>query len=1165
MKKTVVAFLLAFIMVLGLGTACAYAETPTEPASPDGSVLFEKDGVKVTTAGLDVDPTEEDSPIIWLDIENTGDQDAFLGIANGSVNGFMSDVVFIDYYIEDGEYRGGDYTFSITLQAGSSHRYGLGYYKNGAPGAGFDTLGEMELCFTLAEDEYSWPNYTSEPVVIVTGETVEDVDIASLGTVVLDDEKLTLVIGGQDYDDFFGPMVYVYAENKSDRFLGLAADSASADGVGCDYIFYGQTLAPGKKAAAFMCFDGEMQKLRGFENLTLSFSLREAATGDELDAMFDGAALDPVSVQYPPQVWGEYENDGLTLEVRPKYNELITVETPADDANGILFSVSETASLEAGGFDGAGWLFSIGKLGADRLHELLRYDMSGAYVIAKDGDGAYYMLYHPTDVRYARETVEEMYRDQAQWSMLCEWAGTAADSFVEKNGLEPASFGNSEVDMLVADAAWGENQELTLSTTEFGPVSASLADGTAAAEFVLQGGFFETDPDETPDGQYVVLNFPEQELRLDFFFAPGNYARIVSGDRETLYQAMMYGEEESCAEAMQRWYYAALEQAGVRSPKLTLARMTTEEKIAQMLMPAFRSYPDENGAQQKLTEMRPEIEEMLKRHGFAGVIFFAENMTDTEQAVRLTDAMQSANAAAAGRPQLLTAIDQEGGPVVRLGHGCQMPGNMALGAIGDPAAAEQAGKLIGEEISAVGINYDAAPVVDVNVNPQNPVIGLRSFSDDPALVAEMGTALMRGLRSAGVISTLKHFPGHGDTATDSHTGLPRIEKSLEELKALELIPFQACIDAGAEAIMTAHIQYPLIEKKTAVSVETGEKINLPATLSKTILTDLLRGEMGFDGVIISDAMNMDAIAKHFEPLAVAQMAIEAGVNIILMPVDTSTPEGLAALDAYISDLAALVDEGTIPLERVDDSVLRVLRLKEAHGLLTSYDGGDLDGRVARALETVGSEEHHAIEAELAARALTLVKNENQLLPLRIAEEKTLILVPFDSEVQSAEYAVETLKSEEKLPETADIQAVSYSAFSKADLENVKHLVAVSAIYGAREMDPWTKDGAYSLLLDKVIAAVHEAGGDVTIVSAQLPYDAERYRDADAVVIAWYAKGMTEDIRTLEETPLSYGVNLPAALMQILNAEGVFPGKLPVKLPDVDADGQFAEEALTPAA
>lgn len=603
----------------------------------------------------------------------------------------------------------------------------------------------------------------------------------------------------------------------------------------------------------------------------------------------------------------------------------------------------------------------------------------------------------------------------------------------------------------------------------------------------------------------------------------------------------------------------AEESAPAQTPEKMLAGMSTEEKVAQMLMPEFKYYTDENGQRHNLTKMRPEIEEILKRHGFAGVIFFSYNMADTEDGVRLVDAMQTANASAAGRPQLLTAIDQEGGSVVRIGHGVQMPGNMAIGATGDPAAAGQAGKLIGEELRAIGLNYDTAPVVDVNSNPANPIIGLRSFSDDPELVARMGVAMMQGLQETGTVPAVKHFPGHGDTATDSHTGLPRVEKSLEELKDFELIPFQACIDAGAEVIMTAHIQFPLIEKKTAVSAKTGEKINLPATLSKTILTDLLRGEMGFDGVITSDSMQMDAIAKHFDPLVAAQTAIDAGVNILLMPVDTRTPKGLAALEQYIHDVAAMVDDGKIPVEKVDESVLRILRLKEKHGLLESYDSGDLEARVRTAQETVGSAEHHRIEAALAARAVTLVKNKNGILPLQAGKEKTLILVPYDSEVQSAVYAVETLQSEGKLSKNADIRAVSYSGFSKADLEDVKHLIAVSATYGMNEIDPWTKDGAYSLLLDKLIDAMHEAGGDATIVSAQLPYDASRYDKADAVVLTWFAKGMTSDPRTAEGAPTSYGVNLPAALMQILSKDGVFPGKLPVNVPELDDDGCFTGE------
>lgn len=612
---------------------------------------------------------------------------------------------------------------------------------------------------------------------------------------------------------------------------------------------------------------------------------------------------------------------------------------------------------------------------------------------------------------------------------------------------------------------------------------------------------------------------------------------------------LMYGTFSSIAGAEEPL-------AAALTPDDILGEMTLEDKIAQLLMPDFRYYTDEDGNVQNVTDMRPEIAELLKNYGFAGIIFFGPNLADTEKAVRLLDAMQAANAAVPGRAQLLTAVDQEGGPAARLGHGLQMPSNMALGAIGDPAAAKQAGQLIGEELDAVGLNFDTAPVVDVNNNPENPVIGLRSFSDDPVLVSEMGIALMCGLQDKGIISTLKHFPGHGDTVTDSHTGLPLIEKSLEELKSFELVPFQACIDAGAEAIMTAHIQYPLIEDQTVVSAETGETITLPATLSRTILTDLLRGEMHFDGVVVSDAMNMDAIVKHFDPVTTAQMAIEAGVDIILMPVDTSTPDGLANLEQYISDVAELVNEEKLSISKVDDAVLRVLKLKEKHGLLQAYSSDDLEDRVEHALETVGSKAHHDLEAELAFGALTLIKNEDDLLPLQISNEKTLILVPYDSEVQSAVYAIETLKSQGVLPGTVDIEAVPYSAFSKASLDGVRHLIAVSATYSMKEIDPWTKDGAYSLLLDKVIKAVKDAGGDVTLVSAQLPYDAPRYQDADAVVIAWYAKGMTEDPRAAETAVVSYGPCLPAALIQILSPNGSFPGRLPVNIPELNEDGQF---------
>ncbi len=590
MKKKL-ALLLSALLLLGTLTACGTKETPEQPApqpdtetaakpepqtapsagtySSEGSVIFEKDGVKVTTAGLDIDPTtERPEPIIWLDVENTGAKDVFLGITDGSVNGFMTEVRIVEFYGEDGQYYGGNYETQLTVPAGSSSRFALWYSNPELPGVDLPVLGEMELCFTTAKNENDWPDYTSEPVKIVTGETVPAIDITTLGTVAVDDDRLTLVLGEQDYEDWFGPEVYVYVANKTDRCIGVYPETAEADGVFCDYLFGGLQVAPGKLDAGVMSFDGEAKELRGFENLTMTFNLLEAA---DLDGVIsgDGTKLGPVSAQYPPQIWGEYENDGMSLSIQPKYNDLITVTTPENDENGVLLSVSETASLEADDFEGVGWLFSIGRVDEAKLHELLCNDMTGADVFARDGNGDYYIWYHPTDVRYARATAEEMQRDAGQWSMLCEWAESMKDKFAGQNGLEYASFGNSEVDTYLARAAWESGVNYTLSTTEFGPVKGGGVDGTPYAEFLMKGYFMEVE-DEAPDGEYVVLSLPDEDVRVDFFFAPEAYARVVSGDRETVYQAAWWDDNISYAEAMQGWYYALAEKAGVRQPDRSL-------------------------------------------------------------------------------------------------------------------------------------------------------------------------------------------------------------------------------------------------------------------------------------------------------------------------------------------------------------------------------------------------------------------------------------------------------------------------------------------------------------------------------------------------------------------------------------------------------------------
>ncbi|MDO4845023.1 MAG: glycoside hydrolase family 3 protein [Oscillospiraceae bacterium] len=585
-----------------------------------------------------------------------------------------------------------------------------------------------------------------------------------------------------------------------------------------------------------------------------------------------------------------------------------------------------------------------------------------------------------------------------------------------------------------------------------------------------------------------------------------------------------------------------------------LASLSTEEKLSQMLMLSFQNYEGD-----PVTELPDALRELLERRCFGGVILFAENARENEQTARLTDAMQRANAAE-GRPQLLFAIDQEGGSVTRLGHGTAMPGSMALGAVGDPAETEAAAALIGGELQALGIHVDFAPVVDVNSNPANPIIGLRSFSDDPSLAAEQGLAFLRGLKQAGAIGALKHFPGHGDTDTDSHTGLPCVEKTKDELLKTDLVPFRACIEAGAEIVMTAHIQYPQIETQPAVSIATGEEITPPATLSGAILTDLLREELGFTGVIVTDAMNMGAIAKHFDPIDAARRAVEAGADLILMPVELSSPEGIQALDQYLGELTRLAEDGLISTEKIDAAVLRILRLKQAHELLTPYDGSQIEQRVERALSSVGSDEHHAQEWALAKKAVTLLKNTNDALPITDFARKIVVLTAYDNELLSMDYALGLLRENGKLPQDANVEVWSRQSQPAETVlalaRDAGHVVAVSEALGSSY---YMSDDA--ALLDEVLRTVHASGGKFTLLSAELPYDAARFPDADAILLCYGSKGMPEKPRNTRDTVRVYGPNLPAALYLSFTPDESPSGHVPVRIPKLDADFLYTDEIL----
>jgi beta-N-acetylhexosaminidase len=264
------------------------------------------------------------------------------------------------------------------------------------------------------------------------------------------------------------------------------------------------------------------------------------------------------------------------------------------------------------------------------------------------------------------------------------------------------------------------------------------------------------------------------------------------------------------------------------------------------------------------TEMSPALQELVAS-GILGVVLFARNVLDPAQVAELVRGLKTA----AGRP-LLVGVDQEGGTVRRLRHGfSQVPDMRALGACRDPALAHAIGRLLGRELRAVGIDLNLAPVLDVDTNPQNPVIGARALSSDPVWVGTLGVALGRGLEWEGVAACGKHFPGHGDTLVDSHRDLPRLAHERARLESVELSPFRAWVQAGLGAIMTAHILFDALDP------------DLPATLSKHVISGLLRGQLRYEGPVLSDDLEMRAIFDRQGPGAAAVLAVEAGVDVLL--------------------------------------------------------------------------------------------------------------------------------------------------------------------------------------------------------------------------------------------------------------------------------------------
>jgi len=411
----------------------------------------------------------------------------------------------------------------------------------------------------------------------------------------------------------------------------------------------------------------------------------------------------------------------------------------------------------------------------------------------------------------------------------------------------------------------------------------------------------------------------------------------------------------------------------------TLAGMTLDEKIGQLMFPV---------ASGKFTNLDSDdfqkIKENIEKYHVGGYHIEGYSGGNPASGALLISRMQ----ALAKIPLLITA-DFEGGAGFQFEGATRFPRGMAIGATGDPQYAYDAARFTAQEAKAIGVNVNFYPVVDVNDNPANPIINIRSFGENPQRVGEFGAAYVRGSQEAGVISTAKHFPGHGDTSVDSHLELPVITFDQARLDQIELPPFEAAMKSGVGAIMTAHIYLSQFEKTPGV----------PASLSRAITSDLLRQDLGFQGLVFTDALPMHAITSNFGATQSPLMAIQAGADVALEPVDL--PGAFAALQAAVKN-------GELTVERIDQSVRRLLAAKAWVGLnappKSSLDQID---------SLVSSPAAQQKSQEIIEHALTLVKDEHSALPLHLSDDEQVLLVNFvdASDQENPGYAGTTFRAE----------------------------------------------------------------------------------------------------------------------------------------------------------
>ena len=497
-----------------------------------------------------------------------------------------------------------------------------------------------------------------------------------------------------------------------------------------------------------------------------------------------------------------------------------------------------------------------------------------------------------------------------------------------------------------------------------------------------------------------------------------------------------------------------------------LNSMTLREKIAQMIITNSFGYAlDNNSAEYK------RLSNLIVNEKVGGVIFFKGNSV---QQAELTNSLQSLS-----ETPLLISADYERGTKMRLDDGSLFPSNMALGATRNPELAYLMGIQIAKECRSIGVHQNYAPVVDVNNNSLNPIINVRSYGEDPALVSSMSEKFIKGLQEGNVIATAKHFPGHGDTDIDSHSDLPVLNFSRERLDNLELIPFKNAIKNNVMSVMIAHLSLPSLDAEA----------NVPASLSKNIVEGLLINELKFNGLIVTDALNMAGVVNHFSVREVALRCVNAGIDLILMP--QGETESIDAIENAVNN-------GSISEERINISAKKILNAKS----WLKLDENKLTD-VSKVSSIVNSDESMKISQQIADESITLVKNSYNILPFTMASEMSCLIVSMNNgnEKANSDFFLSKFNEENKFKSTSFFDLTGDVINSNEILsEASSYDVVIVPVYAKVKIKTGTVGLPQSQL--DLINSLISNGKKVVVVSFGNPYLIQGFPEVGSYICAY---------------------------------------------------------------